>query len=126
MGCVMNKKAYLRTLEVFIAFMMTFAFLIFIAGSRESATQPERPQLYILQNFEQRPDFRSCVYTLNTTCIEEMLDTSIPTAYGFHVTVNDGTYEREENLFIDTLYITGDTAKDQYVVRLYYWKHHER
>ena len=122
----MNKKAYLRTLEAFIAFIMTFAFLIFIVGSRESASIPEHPQLYILNNFEQRPDFRDCVYEFNTTCIEDLVNSSIPTAYGFEVTVNDGTYEREDNLFIDTLYITGNTATDQYIIRLYYWKHHER
>jgi len=120
----LTKKAYLRTLEAFMAFVMTFAFLIFIVSTRESALQPEKPQLYVLRNFEQRPDFRECIYTNNVTCIEDMIDSSIPAAYDFHITVNDASYKREDNIFIDLLYITGDSASDQYTVRMYYWKKH--
>ncbi|MFC1754395.1 hypothetical protein ACFL96_13555 [Thermoproteota archaeon] len=120
----LRKKAYMRTLEAFIAFIMTFSFLIFIAASRHSSTEPDTPQLYVLHNFEQRPDFRDCVYINNITCIEDLVNSSIPRAYGFHATVNDASYEREENTFVDSLYLTGSTASSQYVVRLYYWKEH--
>ncbi|MBU0461998.1 MAG: hypothetical protein KJ574_05410 [Nanoarchaeota archaeon] len=112
------------TLEVFIAFFITFAFIIFVVSTREYATTPENAQLFVLKNYEQRPDFRDCVYENNITCVEDMMNASMPRAYDFHMTVNDPTYERDENLYVDTLYITGDTAGQQYVVRLYYWKKH--
>lgn len=119
---MMNKKGYLRTLEVFIVFVITFGFLIFIAASRHASSVPERPNIYILKNFEQRPDFRECVHSLNTSCLTSMVNTTMPRAYDFHVTVNDASYTRDDNLFVDTLYITGNSSTNYYIVRLYYWR----
>lgn len=118
----MRRKAYLRTLEAFIAFILAFSFLIFIVSAKSRAAIPEHPDLFVLRNFEQRDDFRSCVYTENLTCLKDMVSTSVPVAYNYDVTVNDATHESDANLFLDTLYVTGSTASQQYMVRLYYWK----
>ena len=117
-----NKKAYVRTLEVFIAFAITFTFLIYVIGHLTNAPEMEKAEIFILNNFEQRPDFRNCVFDNNATCIESMIDTSISEEYDYRITVNDASFTRDSTLFTDSLYLTGDSASEPYHVRLYYWK----
>ena len=116
------KQAYVRTLEAFIAFTITFIFLIFLLSMFRGAESTQQQDIRVLKNFEQRPEFRACVYANNVTCIVSLVNSSVPEEFDYEITINDASFTRDEELHVDALYITGGEAENQYVVRLYYWR----
>ena len=116
------KKEYFRTLEAFIAFTITFIFLIFLLSMLRGAESPQEQQIRVLKQFEQRPDFRNCVYSNNITCLTSLVNGTVPEDYDYQITINDASFTNDEDLFVDALYITGGSSDEHYVVRLYHWR----
>jgi len=111
----MNKKAYARTLEAFIAFIMTFSILILVVGSNDNSGSADL-ELNILTKYQQIPEFRECITSTNSTCVEELLSAEIPKNLNYKITINDASFEKEGNLYVESAYIQNN------YVRLYYWE----
>ena len=116
-----KRKAYVRTLEAFIAFFITFIFVVFVVLKGISA-KPLKTQLDILPALEQRDDFRNCVYEENNTCIEEIVRPFVPGAYRFKVSVDrPAPFKGAKDIYTETVFIASNQTSDYKVVYLYYW-----
>ncbi len=117
----MKKKGYIRTLEAFIAFFLTFLFMVFVV-LKGIPEEPERTNFHILENLEQQDSFRRCVYEENITCMDEQVRESIPLTYDHKITINNPkppqTYK---NTYTETLFMTSNQTSDYKVIYLYYW-----
>jgi len=122
----MNRKAYLRTIEMAIAIILTFtvAYYIFPRASTPAETQ----NLGILSVLEQKPEFRSCVANLNYNCTESFLRNYTPSNYDFAYDITEDPNQGHsglpsEAINAESVYMAGD--KDLYnpkIVKLYYWR----
>ncbi len=116
-----NRKAYVRTLEAFLAFFITFIFVVFIVLKGISA-KPLRTQLDILPALEQRDDFRQCVYESNATCIEDIVGPFIPGAYNFKISIDTpDPFKGAKDIYTETVFIASNQTNDYRIVYLYYW-----
>jgi hypothetical protein len=124
----MKKKAYLRTIEVAIAVILTFIVAYFIFP--RAATPQEENRLSVLPVLEQNPEFRDCVVTINYSCTEAFLRDYVPLNYDF---VYDITEDPEtghanlpqKNIYPESVYIAGSSQINLYnpkIVKLYYWR----
>ena len=123
---VMNRKAYLRTIEVMIATIITFLFVYFVFP--KSQTPEEKIKLGVLKVLENNPDFRNCVITLSYNCTENYLNDYVPKNYGFvfDIAENPDIYRAnlpEKSINTETIYIAGDiNLYSPKIVKLYYWR----
>ena len=116
-----NKRAYLRTLEAFLAFFITFIFVVFIVMKGIGA-KPPKTQLDILPALEQRDDFRSCIYAGNASCAEGLVDPYIPAAYEFKISIDTPEpFKGAKDIYTETVFIASNQTNDYKVVYLYYW-----
>ena len=122
----MKKKAYLRTIEVALAVILTFivAYSIF-----PRATTPQNEaDLSILPVLEQREDFRSCVISLNYSCTDVFLRNYIPSNYDFAYDITDSIETGHAGLtakeiYTESIYISGNiNLYNPKVIKLYYWR----
>ena len=115
------RKGYIRTLEAFIAFFITFLFVVFVV-LKGVARQPERSDLRILENLEQQESFRQCVYANNITCMEDEIRPFIPKTHEFGASINrPDPPQVAKNIFTETVFITSNSTNDYKEVYLYYW-----
>ncbi len=122
----MNKKAFLRTVEVALAIIGTFliAYLIFPGSS----TPQETENLGILPVLEQNPAFRKCVVSLNHTCMETFFEEYLPANYDFAYDVTENPEQVHANLpdkeaFSESVYVAGTIALyNPKIIKLYYWR----
>ncbi len=122
----MKKKAYLRTIEVTIAVILTFVIAYFIFPR---ATVPtEAPGLSILPVLEQSPEFRSCVTGLNYSCTEAFLRDYVPGNYDFTYDITEDPETAHAGLptkkiYTESVYIAGDiNLYSPKIIKLYYWR----
>jgi hypothetical protein len=116
-----NKKAYMRTLEAFIAFFITFIFVVFIVLKGIGA-ESSKIQLEILPALEQRDDFRECIYAGNITCAEDIIGPFVPTAYNFKVSIGTPEpFKGAKDIYTETVFIASNQTNDYRIVFLYYW-----
>lgn len=122
----MNKKAFLRTVEVAVAVIITF--LIAYSIFPESTTPQKTESLGILYVLEQNPDFRYCVASLNYTCVEGFFEEFLPENYEFAYDITENPEQKHANLpekdvFSESVYITGTiNLYKPKIVKLYYWE----
>lgn len=117
----MNKKAYIHTLEAFFAFFITFLFVVFIV-MKGVAPKDVKEDLHVLDALEQRDDFRDCVYSSNTTCIEILANPFIPSSYNFKISINTpAPFKGSKDIYTETLFVTSNQTNDYKIVYLYYW-----
>ncbi|MBR9677455.1 hypothetical protein GOV04_04900 [Candidatus Woesearchaeota archaeon] len=124
---VKNKKAFLKTFEVLIAILLSFIFITFVM----SGYKPQKPttkNLEILQFYEHNTKFRNCAHQNNITCLNEFVNTTMPTNYNYTInitTITDSTIPANlpnTNVKIDSIIIAGNyTEIDIIKIRLYYW-----
>jgi hypothetical protein len=131
---MVNKKAYIKTLEALVALVI---FLIFVTGvivinqPREKETIPQDIKLLqdtILNKIETEPEFRHCLVANDTICIENLINSSIlPTIdYDFDICNEPNpsdctlkTFPLNRTIYADSLIIQeGKTA----IIRLYLWR----
>jgi len=106
----MNKKAFLRTIEVTIAIIITFivAYAIFPRAS----TPESAASLNILPVLEQKPEFRGCVAAMDYDCARAFLREYIPLSYDFAFDISETPSQAHANLpdkqiTAESLYIAG-------------------
>jgi hypothetical protein len=116
-----SKKAYVHTIEAFIAFFITFIFVIYII-SKGVSPKAEQPALNILDSLEQRDDFRDCVYAVNLTCAENIISSYVPSTYNFKVSIGaPEPFKGSKDIYTETLFMVGNQTNNYKIVYLYYW-----
>ena len=125
----MNKKAYLRTLEVVFAVLLTMSVLIYVFSRGNVGSDDVFSNIHVLENLEFNEDFRSCVNSDNITCVSTMVNSSLPLAYrnSFVVSITDDMNFIPENMpdkrvYADSVFIAGSVENySPRIVKLFYW-----
>ena len=119
-----NKIGFMKTVEVFMAIIILFTFLIFLVP-RDSRSQDSQ-SLFRLQNLERDDVFRDCVISRNSTCINETLNAVFQGAYLYDYVL----YEFAEplvmmdhsNVNLYTWFFAGTRKEFRPIhFRLFYW-----
>ncbi|MBW3023141.1 hypothetical protein KY308_03490 [Candidatus Woesearchaeota archaeon] len=122
----MNKKSYLRTIEVMIAILVTFLFVYFVFP--KSQTPQENEQITVLKVLENNPDFRNCILGVEYGCVENYLKDYVPPNYDFVFDISEDVDVfrpnlPEKNINTETIYISGNTTEySPKLLKLYYWR----
>ncbi|MBN2368800.1 hypothetical protein JXC34_07290 [Candidatus Woesearchaeota archaeon] len=124
----MQKKAFMKTVEILMAIVITTIFLLVIIP-KQSTLSRQASEAYLV-NLMDDENFRVFV-TGNTACfnstsgqqINAMIARYLPNQYDYIVCSGARVTELpERNVFVDTLLIAGNiTSIQPKVVRLYYW-----
>jgi len=123
---VMNKKAYLRTIEVVIAVIITFAFVYFVFP--RSQTPEEKVNLDVLKVLENNPGFRNCLMSDDYNCTASYLKDYVPKNYDFVFDISENPEIMrvnlpEKNINTETIYIAGNiTLYSPKFLKIYYWR----
>ncbi|MCX8146877.1 MAG: hypothetical protein N3D84_00200 [Candidatus Woesearchaeota archaeon] len=124
-----SKKAYMKTLEAVIAFILTFLFITTVIETR-SETEKYQPDVNLMDIMKYNPEFRNCALSKNISCLNATLERDYPDfaklyGYKFNITNNPKSAPPdlpEKNVHLESLFISGnETYLNPIVVRLYYW-----
>ena len=116
-----RKKGYMRTMEAFLAFFLTFVFVVLIV-MKGTAAKPSMEQFEVLPALSQRDDFRACVYAGNTTCAEQLIDPFIPGSFRYKVSIGSPEpFKGAKDIYTETVFITSNQTNVYKVIFLYYW-----
>ena len=120
----MNKNGFMKTVEVFIAVMITFTFLLVFLPSNVSVVEDQ--SLFRLQNLERNDKFRNCVLQRDYSCINTTIDVIFESRYNYDYLIYTRT--ESEKTFNETtirtyswFYAGNQTSYDPTVFKLYYW-----
>ena len=123
----MVKKAYLRTAEAVIAIMITFTMLTLFIHS-ESVAESRRVPDMVLDTLKDNQDFRTCVESRNTACINQTLADQIPDSYDFTFNYTDDPNSPvsvglpSKRIFANSVMLTGNATNSTITIfRLFYW-----
>ncbi|MBU0758194.1 MAG: hypothetical protein KKF44_09055 [Nanoarchaeota archaeon] len=125
----LSKKAYLKTVEVMIAIVFAFTFLLYFLPKFAGVQNVEKSE-NVLKHLEHDNVFRDFVIS-NTGCINKTDNSSVisqieeylPDVYDYRFCINDRIYDLPpKKVLIDTVFIAGNLSDySPSVVRLYYW-----
>lgn len=125
----MDKKGYMKTIEVTIAFVLSFGFLMLITVY-SSPYQRSDIDEGILYNFLTNDEFRNCVVYENESCIVDMIESENLRFkglydYTFIFTEDPNTIidvDVDSEIFVESLFISGDYKNyDPKFLIFYYW-----
>lgn len=119
---VKNKKGFMKTLEVVIAVLITFIFVIFIIPQSELGVKDKKKA--ILEELHSDPSFRSCALVRNTDCIIDAINDVLPATYDFKVLITSRPDEAiddlpRKELYVDTFFFA--EVDQPTIVKVYYW-----
>ena len=125
---MVNKKGYLRTLEVSFAVLLTISALVFVFSQPRVASD-DLPPAKVLNSLEFNPDFRSCVLENNISCTSNLVNNSLSTLYrnSFSITITDYVNYIPDNLpekrvYAESIIISGSVETySPKIVKLFYW-----
>jgi hypothetical protein len=125
---IISKKAMMKTVEVFMAMMITFIFLMIILPS---ASRNSNNDSYdnLFRNLEFDDLFRSCVLIEDETCIDSIIERSFYGYYQYDYEILDSISENsivtnlpKKQVQIYSIVISGNyTSYNPKIFRLYYW-----
>ena len=122
---MVNKKAYMRTLEAVIAIALTFIFLV-IFIPEYTLTKSSEKNTNVLPSLYKNSGFRECVILKNTSCVNQSL--SKPLAgytYTFNISSNPSDQAPilpPKRVFSESAFIAGNSSTYKpAIIRLYYW-----
>lgn len=126
---MVDKKAYLKTLEVVFAIILTMSVLVFVFSSSKVPSDDVFSDLDVLENLEFNDEFRSCVVDDNESCITDMVNRSLPVFYRESFVVaftNDINYFPDDlpdkRIYADSIFIAGAAYNySPIIVKLFYW-----
>lgn len=122
---IKSKKAFMKTVEVFIAAMITFTFVIVFIPRDVSVVDDQSS--FRLRNLEVDDNFRNCIFASDYTCINSTLDLILGGRflYDYEIYSNQGEAKSipGNNVHIYTwLYAGNYTIYDPTIFKLYYWR----
>ncbi|MFW6230542.1 MAG: hypothetical protein ACOC32_00805 [Nanoarchaeota archaeon] len=119
-----GKKAFMKTVEAFLAIMITFMFLLVFLPRDIRYTDDQ--SYYRLDTLERDDAFRNCVLLENPTCIDSTIDTLFEGKYLYTYDIYRYADEAREFNRTDvrtyTWFYAGNlTSYRPIVFKLYYW-----
>ncbi len=126
---VFGKKAYLKTLEAFLALIITFAFVLYLIPTPENDVTQDTSTL--LSSMIKRETFRvyaanltTCIYKGENTSINVLLDTELKTYINYSICLQgDIPSLPRKKVNVESVYITGNlTDRNDRIIKLYYWE----
>ena len=122
-----NKKGMMKLLEVFIAAIITFTFVLIIIPPKYEYSEDLSNSL--LREIERDDIFRKCALDNNITCLDNIIRPSLFGKYSYNISIFDKTGEsldldnvKADKINIFTTVISGNyTNYDPKVFKLYYW-----
>ncbi len=125
-----SKKAYMKTLEVLFAIIVTTLFIVILIPGRDISEQDEE-KLFVMDTMINNPLFRQGVINLADGCYDSSnpniltnaLDKAIPEVYIYNVCINTRKTDfPEKRVIVETGFITGNmTDFFHKEIWLYYW-----
>jgi len=129
----MNKKAYLKTVEVLLAMLIGGAFIIYVIPATLTR-ETEQPPLDLLSNLENNADFRQYMLFNQTNCVDAELLTQkfLPVKFKYSYAFSPCTLEnyadipanlpKDRRVYVDSVFIAGNTTEYKpVIVKLFYW-----
>ena len=128
------KKAFMKTIEVFLAITIVFVFILMTQNKNVSLDNVE--SLNTLQFLSSDQSFRDNIYAINNYCVNkgygllvnQKIEEVLPKYLNYTVCVYDDPRFKIDNLpdkkvYVDTYYFATDgfTYKPK-VAKLFYWK----
>jgi hypothetical protein len=123
---IMDKSAYFKTLEAFIALFIMLTFLVVFIPSQRTLSDITEP-LGFLSHLRQDESFRHCGTARNTTCINQTLDRQIGDNFDFIFSVSDdpGTFVSNlptKRVFSESVYMAGNISNTSTtIIRVFYY-----
>ena len=120
-----SKNAFMKTLEVAIAIVMTFVFLtVFIPQYNTAQSRLQNED--VLSVLAKSPDFRACVISENISCINSSLSIALE-KYDYAINISKSANDRvsglpDKRIFSESIFIAGNsTLYEPRILRIYYW-----
>ena len=140
---MVNKKAFVRTLEAVIAILMIFGFILFtkpqlnpdaISGTPD---QVKTAQQFIFSEISYNQDFRSCITTASNpssgSCTEvcgarldNFIRPNVPFGYDYACEICETSVScmhrdlpLDRNIYADSIFIADKHSK---ILRIYFWQ----
>ena len=118
---MVNKKAFMRTLEVAIAAVITFIFVIYLIPDFNQKN-PDN-SIDILSSLKSNPDFIRCSLSKDQPCVEGFIRSNLPARYDFKVLLTSDPKKAVDDLptvqvYVDSLFLSGDP---NVIIKVYYW-----
>lgn len=127
---MVNKKAYMRTLEAFAAILLTFVFMMYVIPQFQG-NEVRRVNLDVMGRAMYDSEFRACAITEPridaVNCTEYAIDKYIPSTHNFKVEISksrrfNGTNLPATRIFSESTIIVGNlTQYSPRYIRVYYW-----
>ncbi|MFH1316531.1 MAG: hypothetical protein ABII01_03370 [Candidatus Woesearchaeota archaeon] len=124
---IRNKRGYVRTMEVVIAIVITFIFVIYIIPNY-SARLSNPKTLYFLSGMYDNKNLSSCVVQKDALCVNNLIADEIPIDYEFSALITDNPNARildlpDKRIIVDSLMFTGNIShQNMTILKVYYWK----
>ncbi len=120
----MVKQAFVKTMEAFIAIVLTYLFLLILVP--RDLDQNVQGSANILRGFEQDPVFRACALGDNESCVRSYVDGQLADYFTFIVLLTDDSDAvpslPRKQVQRESLFLAGNmTAYDPVIVKLFYW-----
>ena len=121
-----DKKAFMKTVEVIIAVLVTFAFVISIIP--ETAVNRNTNPDNFLMGLENNMNFRSCVISEDSTCLDNIISTSIVGYYNYTYSIFDNYLDEpslnlpQKEINTYSVVVSGNhSLYNPKIFKLYYW-----
>ena len=124
---MVNRKAFMRTLEVLAAILLVFIFVLVIIPMHIPASQPGG-SLMPLSGIQHDEVFLACLADSNTPCIAQLVQQQLPPSYEGLIVLQKSLSEKQptlprQTLSVDTLYTIGNiTHANTTIVTVYAWR----
>ena len=120
-----HRKGFVKTIEVLIAIIMSFVFLVLIMPADTQVVS--KAALGVLLPYENNLHFRNCVLEGNDGCINGYLDSDIPPHLDYKILITEDPNENldlpEKKVYAETLYFAGNiTNSSTKILKLFYWE----
>ena len=120
----MVKKANIHTLESFLAFMLTFAFIAIIS-TQFYPSGLNFQKTIVLKNLEQDSVFRNCALVKDLDCLGSVFietNPNFPNRYNYTLSIDSVPILPQKHVFVDSIFIASNlTTYNPVTVKLYYW-----
>lgn len=122
---MVNKKAYLKTVESIVALLILFGVVLFSISLRhgEDASVPEDIELLqktILSSIEHDQTYRDCVFDPACTDIDNLFDI-VPPDLNYNYTIDSLFFLEEEDMYVDGVIIVNEVG-DARTFNVYFWR----
>src|SRR3989344_7066747 len=125
---MVKKKAYIKTVEIIIAIVLTTIFILVILPKGAERFGTERPTY--LTKPESHPDFRSfaaansgCFNSSQSPILTSLIERYLPRQYDYTLCIGTrATSLPDKDIQIDSVFFAGNISQTNFrTIRLYYW-----